>query len=230
VIRKEDIRSAVWDSLEVTPPAGSYGERFITNIDAPISSRSSHSDPLFGYTSHNVAIPSWTTDGATILNITGKGILLGGYCSNSISPTAAWIYSITPDGITEVVSPYKHQMYARGVHVAGAENQFAEIMPFIPFKTSLVVKGGWVGSGTSVAILHYVLFSSASKLTRKTYEKSFDEKHKLVCFDDVDEMGKIVHHVEELRVISPPPVLPPQPYSFERRLLEKIAEKLGVTL
>jgi len=41
-IKKEDIRSAVWDSAEVTPPTGSYGERFIGNIDAAISTRSAH--------------------------------------------------------------------------------------------------------------------------------------------------------------------------------------------
>jgi len=39
VIKKEDVRSAVWDSTEVTPPSGSYGERFITNLNATISSR-----------------------------------------------------------------------------------------------------------------------------------------------------------------------------------------------
>jgi len=39
---KEDIRSAVWDSSEVTPPTGSYGERFIGNLDVAVSTRSVH--------------------------------------------------------------------------------------------------------------------------------------------------------------------------------------------
>jgi len=45
-LTKEDVRSAVWDSLEVAPPTGSYGERFITNIDALISSRATPDDIL----------------------------------------------------------------------------------------------------------------------------------------------------------------------------------------
>jgi len=45
-LTKEDIRSAVWDSLEVTPPTGSYGERFATNIDAKISTRATPGDIL----------------------------------------------------------------------------------------------------------------------------------------------------------------------------------------
>jgi len=39
IITKEDIRFAVWDSLEVTPPSGSYGERFISMLDVAISTR-----------------------------------------------------------------------------------------------------------------------------------------------------------------------------------------------
>jgi len=46
VIRKEDVRSAVWDSLEVTPPTGSYGERLITNLDAKVTSRATPGDIL----------------------------------------------------------------------------------------------------------------------------------------------------------------------------------------
>jgi len=45
-VTKETIRSAVWDSTEVTPPTGSYGERFIGNIDTPISTRATPGDIL----------------------------------------------------------------------------------------------------------------------------------------------------------------------------------------
>jgi len=62
-IKKEDVRSAVWDSLEATPPSGSYGERFIGNLDAAVSTRSAHApadvrselETVLGLTSARVA-------------------------------------------------------------------------------------------------------------------------------------------------------------------------------
>jgi len=67
IIPKEDIRSAVWDSLVVTPPTGSYGERF-GKLDKLIT-REEH------------AVGTLTADGTeqTIVEITGVLVRLAGY-------------------------------------------------------------------------------------------------------------------------------------------------------